>query len=143
MPLGVIVVEGAQYSGPLITARLVREFGREVVAVPGNVTQPANLAANPWIKQGAKLVTNGEGVEELPTSFRSALVRAQQAARRLAKLQREKDLRPPHRRGSDPNDDIVEGFALDSSQALATRFDLERKGVIRQLPGRQFCQVLR
>ena len=40
MALGVVVVEGAQYSGSLITARLGMEFGREVYAVPGNVTQP-------------------------------------------------------------------------------------------------------
>jgi len=36
MALGVVVVEGAQYSGPLITARLAMEFGREVYGVPGN-----------------------------------------------------------------------------------------------------------
>src|SRR5712692_4336565 len=42
IPLGVIVVEGAQYSGSLITARLAMEFGREVFGVPGNVTQPAS-----------------------------------------------------------------------------------------------------
>jgi len=38
MPLGAIIVEGAQYSGSLITARLAMEFGREVFGVPGNVT---------------------------------------------------------------------------------------------------------
>jgi len=40
MGLGVVVVEGAQYSGSLITARLAMEARREVYAVPGNVTQP-------------------------------------------------------------------------------------------------------
>ena len=59
MPLGVVVVEGAQYSGSLITARLAMEFGREVFGVPGNVTQPVSFAPNQLIRQGAKLVTNG------------------------------------------------------------------------------------
>ncbi|MGC2828516.1 MAG: DNA-processing protein DprA, partial [Candidatus Acidiferrum sp.] len=79
MPLGVIVVEGAQYSGSLITARLAMEFGREVFGVPGNVTQPVSFAPNQLIKQGAKLVTNAEDViEELPTPVRAALVKAEQ-----------------------------------------------------------------
>jgi DNA processing protein len=63
MPLGMVVVEGAQYGGSLITARLAMEFGREVFAVPGNVTQPVSFAPNLVIKQGAKLVTNGEGCD--------------------------------------------------------------------------------
>ena len=79
MPLGVVVVEGAQYSGSLITARLAMEFGREVFGVPGNVTQPVSFAPNQLIKQGAKLVTNAEDViEELPTPVRAALVQAEQ-----------------------------------------------------------------
>ena len=55
------------------------EFGREVFGVPGNVTQPVSLASNQLIKQGAKLVTNGEDViEELPTPVRAALIQAEQ-----------------------------------------------------------------
>jgi DNA processing protein len=78
MPLGVVIVEGKQYSGSLITARLAMEFGREVFGVPGNVTQEVSFAPNLLIKQGAKLVTNAEDViEELPTPVRAALVNAE------------------------------------------------------------------
>jgi DNA processing protein len=151
MPLGVVVVEGAQYSGSLITARLAMEFGREVFGVPGNVTQPVSFAPNQLIKQGAKLVTNAEDViEELPTPVRAALVQAEkpEAEQRnllaAAALQgAEKKLyellnaeAPVH------IDDIVERSSLNSSQVLATLFDLEMKGIIRQLPGKQFSKVL-
>ena len=66
MPLGVVIVEGAEYRGSLITARLAMEFGREVFGVPGNVTQSVSYAPNQLIKQGAKLVTSAEDVSEEP-----------------------------------------------------------------------------
>jgi len=39
-------------------------------------------------------------------------------------------------------DEIVESSGLNSSEVLATLFDLEMKGIIRQLPGKQFSKVL-
>src|SRR5260221_173575 len=39
-------------------------------------------------------------------------------------------------------DDLVERSGLNSSEVLATLFTLEMKGIIRQLPGKQFCKVL-
>ena len=41
-----------------------------------------------------------------------------------------------------PIDDLVESSGLSSSEVLTTLFDLERKGVVRQLPGKQFLKVL-
>jgi hypothetical protein len=40
-----------------------------------------------------------------------------------------------------PIDDIVENTGLNSSGVLATLFDLERKGFVRQLPGKLFSMV--
>jgi predicted Rossmann fold nucleotide-binding protein DprA/Smf involved in DNA uptake len=40
-------------------------------------------------------------------------------------------------------DDMWNAPALNSSEVLATLFDLEMKGVIRQMPGKQFSKVLR
>ena len=75
MSLGVVVVEGAEHSGSLITARLAMEFGREVFGVPGNATHEASFGPNQLIKQGAKLVTGWEDVvEELPTPVRAELM---------------------------------------------------------------------
>jgi DNA processing protein len=39
-------------------------------------------------------------------------------------------------------DDIVERSGLNSSEVLATLFDMEMKGIIRQTPGKQFSKVL-
>jgi DNA processing protein len=151
MPLGVVVVEGAQYSGSLITARLAMEFGREVFGVPGNVTQPVSFAPNQLIKQGAKLVTNGADViEELPTPVRAALVQAEQPETEQRNLLAAASLNSSEKKIYDllstdePKhiDDIVERSGLNSSEVLATLFDLEMKGIIRQTPGKQFSKVL-
>jgi DNA processing protein len=151
MPLGVVVIEGAQYSGSLITARLAMEFGREVFGVPGNVTQPVSFAPNQLIKQGAKLVTCAEDViEELPTPIRAALLQAEQPEAEQRNLLAAASLDGSQKKLYEllnaeepmPIDDIVERSGLNSSDVLATLFDLEMKGIIRQLPGKQFSKVL-
>lgn len=61
MTRGVVVVEGAQDSGSLITARLAMEFSREAFAVPGNATQPASFGPK-QLKPGT--ATAGQAVFE-------------------------------------------------------------------------------
>jgi DNA processing protein len=151
MALGVVVVEGAQYSGSLITARLAMEFGREVFGVPGNATQPSSFGPNQLIKQGAKLVTGWEDVvEELPTPVRAELLPVEAASAEERATLVEENLAPGERPlyellsmdESRHVDDLVELSGLTSSEVLAALFDLELKGVVRQLPGKQFLKVL-
>src|SRR5437762_9206972 len=74
LSLGVVVVEAAERSGALITARLAAEFGREVMAVPGPVTSPASRGAHALIRDGAALVESGEDViAELPARWRECV----------------------------------------------------------------------
>jgi len=60
--LGVVVVEAAQRSGSLITARMAAEQGREVFAVPGSPLDPRAAGTNDLLKQGATLVTQASDV---------------------------------------------------------------------------------
>jgi predicted Rossmann fold nucleotide-binding protein DprA/Smf involved in DNA uptake len=59
MPLGVIVVEGAQYSGSLITARLAMEFCREVFGVIDDIVERCGLNSSEVLATLFKLEMKG------------------------------------------------------------------------------------
>lgn len=151
MSLGTICVEGGEYSGSLITSRLAMEFGREVFGVPGNVTQPTAFGPNLLIKQGAKLVTGWEDVvEELPTAVRAEILSVKPVEADERNLLVQDSLSPGHRLlygllkvdFAVQIDELVESSGLTSSEVLASLFELELKGLVRQLPGKQFLKVL-
>lgn len=60
--LGLVVVEAAQRSGSLISARLAGEMGRLVFAVPGSPLDPRAAGANGLLKDGATLVTEAADI---------------------------------------------------------------------------------
>jgi DNA processing protein len=89
-------------------------------------------------------------VEELPTPIRAELLPVDSPSSKERELLVEESLGPSERILYDlltvdearPIDDLVEVSGLSSSEVLATLFDLELKGIVRQLPGKQFLKVL-
>jgi len=59
-----LIIEAAEKSGTLITARLATEYNRDVLAVPGPIFSPNSKGTNKLLRQGATPVTSAEEVLE-------------------------------------------------------------------------------
>jgi DNA processing protein len=154
--LGVLVIEAAEYSGTRVTARCALEQGRDVFAVPGNVTNKNSWGPNTLIKQGAALVATWEDVwEELPADVRLSLTPPEQPAstEQLTASLFEGAQLPPHEKRvlallrADESvhiDQLVERLNchLSSSEIFAALFELELSGRIRVLPGKYYVKTM-
>lgn len=161
LSVGVLVVEGAQYSGSAITAKLAMDQGREVFAVPGNITNKLSWGPNLLIKQGARLVQDwNDVVTELPPEARRRLI--EKGKRRILEGGESAQAEQASLLGSTPElpaaarrtlealrvdapihlDDLLEKIDDTSpSELIAALFELEMMGLVKQLPGKNFVKV--
>jgi DNA processing protein len=143
LAVGTVVVEAQERSGALITARLAGELGREVFAVPGNVTSSRSAGTNRLIQQGALLVQSGadvvsalppavQGYLQTPPCAPRAVAPTSGLATRLLAVLADSEHRV---------DELATLTQTGVSALLAELTQLELKGLIRQTDGGGYITV--
>jgi DNA processing protein len=123
---GVVVVEAAEQSGSLITARLAAEQGREVMVVPGPVLGGRNRGAHALIRDGAKLV-------ESAVDILQELGIATGPPRRISEGEGGQSV-------EFTVDDIAQQLGLPAGEALARLLEWELTGEIRRIGSGRFVR---
>lgn len=141
---GVVIVEAAVRSGALITAELALEQGRDVMALPGNVTSPTSRGTNRLIKQGARLVEGADDVlDEMGLTTLFTPDAGKDAVPALAPGEQALLARIRDSEGPVCEDLLLTDCGLTAPDAAAALTFLELKGLVRRLPGRLYCSLCR
>jgi len=141
LALGVVVVEAPLNSGALLTADQAIEQGRDVFAVPGNITSPASAGTNRLIQNGAKLVVSADDIldelnltrtsVETHTQVRQIAPDSPVEAALAALLETE----PLH------IDDLVERSGLPITTVSSTLALMELKGIVQRQEGMTYARA--
>lgn len=137
LSLGVLVVEATADSGALITARYAIEQGREVFAVPGNVTSSNSEGTNDLIKKGAILARKAEDILEELAPVLKGFIRSKDKVK-IEVTDEEKKLCSLLSGEPRQIDDIARESRLPTSKVLGILLGLELKGAVRQITGKRF-----
>ena len=154
---GVLVIEAGEHSGTRVTARCAMEQGRDVYAVPGNVTNKNAWGPNTLIKQGAKLTATWEDVwEDLPSQIRVQLedelgTATESKGNGSASLfttavtdQERQVLQRLRQDEATQLDELMERLngQLSSAEIFTALFELELAGHVRSMPGKNYLRTM-
>lgn len=137
LSLGVVVIEAGENSGALITADYALEQGRELFAVPGNITSPKSRGTNKLIQEGgAKLILS---VADILEELNLTLVQAQREVREVAP-ENEAEAVILEQISQEPVhvDEIGRETGLPIAQVTGALALMELKGLVRQVGGMHY-----
>jgi DNA processing protein len=148
LSLGTLVVEATRRSGSLITARLARDYGREVFAVPGSIQNPLSRGCHALLRHGAALVEEGADVLREIAPQVEALCVAYDAA--VATKEKSIHVDPLRAKlldamGFEPTtiDALTTRVGLTAAEVSSMLLPLELEGHVEALPGGRYCRLVK
>lgn len=148
LPLGVVVVEAAPQSGSLMTARMARDAGRELFAVPGSPLDPRCRGSNDLIRSEHAFLTESAAdvlanlpmtlPPAAPTGLAEPGVPYAPPIDPVAVRYRLLELLSP---APVPVDDLIRRCQLPASAVMASLAELEAEGILQQV-GTQVCLIV-
>jgi DNA processing protein len=135
---GTVVVEAGLKSGSLITTHSALEQGREVFAVPGNISSPMSEGCHRLIQTGAKLVTGVKDIlEEFGEEFKTGVskktpVVGVEVSKEEGAVLKLLSVGPLHM------DELLASSGLSIEKMSTVLIELEMGGRIKSLPGSRF-----
>ena len=130
----IIVTEAATRSGTLATVHHALDQGREVFAVPGNITSPLSAGCNALIKQGAAPVTS---VTDILQIIAPDLLESQQSLA-LGNSPTETKIIQLIQSGTRDGDQLLQDSGVEASEFSQALTMMEITGIVRALGGNQW-----
>jgi DNA processing protein len=133
LSLTTVVVEARERSGALITADFALELGRDVFAVPGEITSALSAGANDLLRQGAAPLLSPDdvlgaiGLQRAPPAAVASLSPAAETVRATL------------RDGARASDELARAVGLESAELAAALVELELAGLATSADGVYRC----
>ncbi|MBE3102210.1 MAG: DNA-protecting protein DprA, partial [Firmicutes bacterium] len=136
---GTLVIEAGLKSGALITVDCALEQGREVYALPGNISSQFSTGTNKLLKEGAKLITSVEDILE-DLNITNCFGAAKPTNRAIVLDFFETEVYNALEDGEKGVEELIQKTGIDIGRLNAVLTIMEIKGIIKQIPGKIFMK---
>lgn len=139
-----LIVEAAEKGGALITAKMAHDYGRKIMAVPGNINQPASLGANRLLADGkAKVFLSTQQFLEYMDWHTGATPAAARELPPDMPAEQRMVVELLAQRADFHIDELSRTTNLSLNKLAAVLLTLEFDGWVKSLPGKKFALVNR
>lgn len=139
---GTLVAEAGLKSGALITANITLDQGRELMCIPGLITNPFTAGINLLLKNGATVITEGEDILDYFGWAKDTEISTENATEKFNLLDNESKIYNTLSLEPKKIDEIANLTQLGIEDIMIVLTSMEIMGLIKQIPGEQYIRAL-